>query len=78
MHVCPFHRSLYNHSPHSKHSFRVIKMKLVLSTLESDSWGNVFLVWMPKWEAKARLEMLEAKNIIVTNKQEVLEYVANV
>lgn len=50
-------------------------IKLTLSTLESDSYNNVFQVRMPFWEAKKRLEYFDANNIEVSNRKEVEAYI---
>ena len=53
--------------------FHTITIKLV--TLESDSFGNVFPVRMPVWEAKKRLALMDEKGVNVSNRKEVETYI---
>jgi hypothetical protein len=50
-------------------------VKITIASLESDSFGNIFQVRMPVWEAKKRLEMLDKKGVEVTNRKEVETYI---
>lgn len=50
------------------------QVQITLQTVESDSFGNIFIVQTPYDEVRKRLKYMQDHNIQVTNEAKVLEY----